>query len=33
MGKYQVGLFTGGTFRPLSIKLAGRAPSAATIAF
>jgi hypothetical protein len=33
VGKYQVGLFTGGMFKPLPIKLAGRAPSAATIAF
>jgi hypothetical protein len=33
VGKYQVGLFTGGTFKPLAIKLAGGTPTAATIAF
>jgi hypothetical protein len=33
VGKYQVGLFTGGSFKPLSIKLAGGTPTAATIAF
>jgi hypothetical protein len=31
--KYQVGIVTGGTFKPLPIKLAGGTPSAATIAF
>ena len=33
LGKYQVGIFSGGTFKPLPIKLAGGTPSAATIAF
>ena len=33
VGKYQVGIFAGGTFRPLSVKTAGGTPSAATIAF
>jgi hypothetical protein len=32
-GKYQVGIFTGGGFTPLPIKLAGGTPTAATIAF
>ena len=33
VGKYQVGIFTGGRFTPLPIKLAGGTPTAATIAF
>jgi hypothetical protein len=33
IGKYHVGIFTGGTFKPLPIKLAGGTPAAATIAF